>query len=1108
MRLPKYRAAFCAALCLACSLAAFEVAPACAGNGGQVLDTILGTGARIMIDQMQRDRTKRQKRQQQRQKKAPAEQAPVDDDAPSPVDSAGQMPEEEKLTRKEMAELQRALNSLGFDVGKADGKGGTRTGRAVSRFLQDRGFDPYQTPVQEAYRMILSAAGRDELPVSAARRPATAKQSAMQSPDTIIDGRREDEDRLGRELVRRMVKADPALLDNEELMFEWLAVFADRGVWPDPKLLSLYERTKQGSEFDKDGILAEFRSFLKEQATDEPLTIVRVRRGGLERYDFDKEAFPLSRLGGDSNFSPEMNVGWLGYPDLTAVASTWNDIDHLPIPAAEAEALAKRFKGNRWVDVALRMTLSNFKPGKADATIEDVSVHFLPSRKEDVLGELLANLPVGPIEADALETAAAAGSALESWRRLGAPVQGDAILIDRESEKAMTALVRPVELLMLKKIYKATSAQTAYHYARKYATEAQFRTLFARGSNDTFLYELSSDDFRRRETIEKFNAKFLEPLSSRAPKMPVPARLQWTGRLGRYDFDAQSFDLGGGSSERLEADGYKFGMFDNFVIETNLSAMPGKLPMEKERARRLNDAARGNAADPGFFIPVFFTLDVELTGASALPKGDVEERISGSGSSLEGSIFANVTRFVLYEDEARTKVLAEYPLDEYTTEKAKPASEPATPLFQGHRLSRWNLVALTAKHGAGGEVVERAIRTSASYSETSDDKRPAQFERMKKLVESAIPEAGQDIYLLGTVAFGEHDASGRLPIVSYGLQVALEEGVPQVDDNLFTVTLANAHLLSSVAVDQSLATRMRGVSNSLNFPVLFRMRPVASKRLTGDRPIAALEAIVDKMVVLYPDTKGRILAEIAIETTGVTAEVGSRLPQSRFEVLGMKLGMPIEEARKIAASYATTNPSTPRDGDGDGTSPTVCEVVAYRMKERSLSKEQEEAEYRKESCPVPESSPFVFAFGYELQLSDKLTERLFVYRTGTNLGEPVVSAIYRQFNGDEAETLLQDGLPRQYGDDFVVPNNDSRNRVWVSEPSRRALIKENPKERCVPFWVGGQGYPELNLLYNCGAFLRADSYRLVLIDTAFASRVANAEAKAAKKAEKKPEIRF
>jgi hypothetical protein len=80
----------------------------------------------------------------------------------------------------------------------------------------------------------------------------------------------------------------------------------------------------------------------------------------------------------------------------------------------------------------------------------------------------------------------------------------------------------------------------------------------------------------------------------------------------------------------------------------------------------------------------------------------------------------------------------------------------------------------------------------------------------------------------------------------------------------------------------------------------------------------------------------------------------------------------------------------------------------------------------------------------------------------------------------------------------------------VDNPSQRALFQQDPGERCVPFWIGDHGFPAGSLLHDCGAFLRAESYRLILMDSGFAARTVREQQEnaAVAKEKSKPEIRF
>lgn len=67
--------------------------------------------------------------------------------------------DETPLTTTEILLLQKSLNALGYNAGKADGKLGRGTGNAVTRFLTDRNRDPDTTPARQAVALAAELAG-------------------------------------------------------------------------------------------------------------------------------------------------------------------------------------------------------------------------------------------------------------------------------------------------------------------------------------------------------------------------------------------------------------------------------------------------------------------------------------------------------------------------------------------------------------------------------------------------------------------------------------------------------------------------------------------------------------------------------------------------------------------------------------------------------------------------------------------------------------------------------------------------------------------------------------------------------------------------------------
>ena len=112
--------------------------------------------------------------------------------------------DETPLTRAQTRKLQSALNRLGYNVGRADGKAGRKTGRALSRFLRKKGHSPETTSPNLALKLVEAQA------YETARSPsAPIAWTKKKSPE--LDCRKAQTD------IELAICANPALkqLDNE-----------------------------------------------------------------------------------------------------------------------------------------------------------------------------------------------------------------------------------------------------------------------------------------------------------------------------------------------------------------------------------------------------------------------------------------------------------------------------------------------------------------------------------------------------------------------------------------------------------------------------------------------------------------------------------------------------------------------------------------------------------------------------------------------------------------------------------------------------------------------------------------------------------------------------
>lgn len=228
-------------------------------------------------------------------------------------------PDDIPLNDVEMLNLQRALLALGFDIGKPDGKAGRRTGAAISRFLNDRGLDPYQVPIRVALRLILANTASKPPAVQSAEKTTTRGSSVpargLPTNDGAIlfatqtnhalrtrisggdaDGYDRDIDLFGRLLI---LSGAPQLLDEpgKTSFFLPLVKLDELGPYVDPNALKLTARYGNGhldewrgdNQFAKEdsrkSFLAAYRARLLAQAPTMPLRIDIVRSVRFGKYD-------------------------------------------------------------------------------------------------------------------------------------------------------------------------------------------------------------------------------------------------------------------------------------------------------------------------------------------------------------------------------------------------------------------------------------------------------------------------------------------------------------------------------------------------------------------------------------------------------------------------------------------------------------------------------------------------------------------------------------------------------------------------------------------------------------------------------------------------------
>lgn len=240
-------------------------------------------------------------------------------------------------------------------------------------------------------------------------------------------------------------------------------------------------------------------------------------------------------------------------------------------------------------------------------------------------------------------------------------------------------------------------------------------------------------------------------------------------------------------------------------------------------------------------------------------------------------------------------------------------------------------------------------------------------------------------------------------------------------------------------------------------------------------------------------------------------------PQSSFDILGIRLGMELDEARRLLDARFEGRGAVPLTLDQADSGPlTACGIVQKRL-DRDLrnaaSPDDHQAirdsyidDFAKAECPTSATSVLEFAFGYDVPQEDEgEVDRIVVFRASQS-GE-IVGAVAREVSAGMQEALTN-GLIDKYGATFIG-NEDSQYRVWPSDPSMAPLFSQG--SACTPPWPELLRLPQAYYGRNCGAFVRQLYRQVLLVDTrynllqtqAIAEKIATAEA-----AQPKPKLDF
>lgn len=761
---------------------------------------------------------------------------------------------EVQLTSSEMKDMQRGLAALGFDIGEPDGVAGARTGRAISRFLTDRGYDPYKTPVHVAQRLVMDAAGQRE-----GREEASAglAADAIMPSEVYFDrggnsvNSDADDAALNEAFGRRLLAADKAILANPQTMARWLESMGrgQRGTWSPAQAKSQYQRYREGSEFDKQETLNVFGAYLSNQVANDPMRVTRIRSAQLGTYDFNTMSFPLRHddaLGKSMVFyGPANNL-------VNVEVENWNVPDNLPMSKEQAETLAAELNqsGSRTVSMVATFQLSPFtleddgynpRTIRAQAVVERISLHRINLKGDARFGNQLLEIPIPQPTHPATakpEITGPALSNLQSWTRLGVPTRDGRILVtaDRFGEDGK-AIDDALKLLgIAKSPEEPKSLGTAFNYAKRFAPQTAFRSIFPVGRDEAaFLRQFTGDPFRQKELVDRFNSEILPQIVSKAPVLPVKMRIGVKLQIHGYDVATETYSIDPSYPNLLGG------------LQSDLKRqLPHRLQVPVKIARRLSDTARARKQD----LQLYFAFDIDVHSVAVQFK---EYELSPFSAGSTFSTFRGKAAAVaLYQDAALTQMVMPLPLGDFVVEQV---ALPGSPKPDGIYLSRWNVASMTTGLVGDPDMGSGLVRASEFVRRQNEFGRDDAIKRGLAQLAASTVIATEPLYLMGSIRLGTYE-DGAFGIVRQNFLVSLEPDTEQLDSELITVAGENSDMLARFSMDKAAAEKLVKDYPTREFPALFKVRPARAEKLSEGKALVRLDLFIDEVHLMdtrHPD---------------------------------------------------------------------------------------------------------------------------------------------------------------------------------------------------------------------------------------------------------------
>ena len=700
------------------------------------------------------------------------------------------------LLPSEVEQFQRRLNELGYGVGRPDGVAGPQTGRAIARFLRDRGHDPYAISTRGAYELALTgqapAAGSsrpgdgggvkgrsifgdpadgngDELAAAGGEAGPDIARSAgadIDPGDYPLVGRDSPID-VDREIALRALATMPQLAQNDAIVRRWFE--ADH---PSPLYSSRGDRSEvslkywNGTQFDKQDVLATFGRELPSKAVDEAFRVTFTQGASLLGGFNEGSGFPL-RFGGSRQFNPmEYRIyNRLLSTDVLMLFPNAPAIDRIPVTEEEAaRELAARLADVNTNSLTLRLLVTVRSVGpetvgargdtfsryaiRSDATLDGLALYgYSRSAKEQVELYRWDISPQTAVASAGLDIAEAA-----AFARL--PLAGDRLqaVSGNVDDGAWRKLLSMAQLGAHPEILD--SDEVAFSYADLALNEAE-KVALTQGEDVFSSYRGglgALDEFARRKFMDRLRADYLPQILGRVPNLPFPVVEVFEGYIGEYDFDSGTFPLTFFDRSHSRSGGYYS------LVPTggsSLAGFPDRLELSPDRAEYLIGFLRDNHRDRRVHLAVYSSLDFVSRDASTFSFSLQPERIE---------LFADQRLNDLITDYEVGPLLRQGPAPEDPAIVAARISVQAVlakPLAKLHELA---VLARNFQPSQG--YFEAFLESSYRYRQANEfDRAGVRAEVEKEVLASLVP--GKETWLGGEIRLGEYDAERQaFPIAS------------------------------------------------------------------------------------------------------------------------------------------------------------------------------------------------------------------------------------------------------------------------------------------------------------------------------------------------------